>query len=485
MENIERTDEMNETVQAEASEAETAVAEVSEAETAAAEASEAETAAAEVSEAETAVAEVSEDETAVAEVSEDETASENLPVEVVEVTEEVPDMAATADNVAVAVMGNNYVAPSYSRSELSSVYGDTGEQLSKEELKAVRKKNRRQFNIDAALAGGMMIIFAIIMNFVGGYINQIVMYFAIPDVVSQVFREGGLSAVENFYYSDYCDSGSQYFALSGITDNIGYCFFVLVYMIPFIIYALCRKVKPRVFTKGNGFSGGFLLVSTAIGMGLIYLWAYAYTVAAELVDVVDLGYIFTLFSESSNAAMATPLGTVFYLIGTCIAAPLGEEFVCRGVMLNSLKKYGNWWAIAITAGLFGLMHMNFYQGPYAFLMGLVLGYVTVKTGSIWCAVLIHMINNSWSCLGEVVAEYLPAASGVMDIISTVVMLALMPAAIILLIVFAAKGKISLPRTDESPLTRVRAKTLRFSLSPLNFLFIAFCLLSCILLILPQ
>ena len=357
-------------------------------------------------------------------------------------------------------------------------------ELTKEEKKAIKKAKRKDFNINAALVGIMMIIFALIMNFAGVYINEIAMYVAIPDVVTAVYNEGGLAAVDNFYYYEYCAEGGEYFALSGITDNIGYCFFVLAYFIPFAIFAINRKLRGKIFGPGTGFSANFLFYGCVIGMGLLYIWAYAYQYAAEYITSFDLGYIFTLFDTSSNAAMATPLGTIFYLLGTCVFAPIGEEFVCRGVILGTLRKYGNWWAIFMTAALFGLMHMNFYQGPYALLIGMVLGFVTVKTGSIWCAVLIHMINNTWSCLSEVVAEYLPMFDNLFYGLMVLVVIAFIPASVIMLIIFAAKGQLKLPKTDEAPGTKLRCKTLRFSISPLNFIYIAFCLLNCILLILP-
>ncbi len=397
--------------------------------------------------------------------------------------------AASYTNAATQVTRNSsdarYIAEleSYHAAVAAEVRED--EALSPEQLKAKKKAKLKSFRIDVLLAGLMMIVFTLIINFLSGYANQLVMYAAIPDVVSEVWREGGPAALEGFYYNTYCAEGSPYYALSGITDNIGYCFFVLLYFIAFAVFALCRGMRGEVLGRGQRFSAKFLLSATAIGMGLVYVWAYIYTIAEMFVDVIDLGYIFEMFEASSNAALATPLGAIFYVISTCIFAPLGEEFVCRGVILGTLKKHGNWWAILMSAMLFALIHMNFYQGPYAFLMGIVLGYVAVKTGSIWCPVIIHMINNTWSVIGELVYEYAPDFAGVFSTLQTLVMLGLMGAAVVLPIVYATKGQIKLPQVVESSKTKVRAKTLRFCLSPLNLIFIAFCLLTAVLLVIPQ
>lgn len=75
-----------------------------------------------------------------------------------------------------------------------------------------------------------------------------------------------------------------------------------------------------------------------------------------------------------------------------ILAPLWEEILFRGYVLRALRPYGKRFAIVTSAILFGLFHGNLLQTPYAVLMGLVLGYVTVEFSIVW-AVLLHMFNN--------------------------------------------------------------------------------------------
>ncbi len=75
-----------------------------------------------------------------------------------------------------------------------------------------------------------------------------------------------------------------------------------------------------------------------------------------------------------------------------ILAPISEELIFRGVILRALRPYGKKFAIFGSAFLFGLFHGNLLQTPYAFLMGLLLGYVTVEYSVLW-AVAVHMFNN--------------------------------------------------------------------------------------------
>jgi len=101
------------------------------------------------------------------------------------------------------------------------------------------------------------------------------------------------------------------------------------------------------------------------------------------------------------------LGFMLTFIATAIVPALVEEFACRGLILGALRKYGDAFAIVCSSILFGLMHGNFQQIPFAFLVGLILGYITIKTNTIWIAVAVHCFNNAFS----VVFDYLTKGLG--------------------------------------------------------------------------
>ncbi len=79
-----------------------------------------------------------------------------------------------------------------------------------------------------------------------------------------------------------------------------------------------------------------------------------------------------------------------------LLAPLGEELVFRGAILRRLldSRLPLWGAIALSALLFMLIHMNPAQMPHAFLIGLLLGWMYWRTGSILPGVAFHWANNS-------------------------------------------------------------------------------------------
>ena len=75
-----------------------------------------------------------------------------------------------------------------------------------------------------------------------------------------------------------------------------------------------------------------------------------------------------------------------------------EELVFRGYVLCTLRTYGDWFAVVISALLFGLMHGNVAQIPFALIVGVALGWLYIMTDNIWIPIAVHLINNGFSLL---------------------------------------------------------------------------------------
>ena len=100
-----------------------------------------------------------------------------------------------------------------------------------------------------------------------------------------------------------------------------------------------------------------------------------------------------------------------------ILAPVWEELLFRGYILRALRPYGKRFAVLCSALLFGLFHGNLLQTPYAILMGLLFGYVTVEYSIGW-AVLLHMFNNLVLAdfLSRLTAEWSEMAMGTLNLL---------------------------------------------------------------------
>lgn len=108
------------------------------------------------------------------------------------------------------------------------------------------------------------------------------------------------------------------------------------------------------------------------------------------------------FTQGELLEPDSPLACVMCVISTAIIPAICEEFAMRCCSLQLLRKYGKSFAVFAVSIVFGLLHGNVIQFIFAFIIGLILGFVTIKTDSIVPAVLIHGLNNGVSALNSVV-----------------------------------------------------------------------------------
>ncbi len=88
-------------------------------------------------------------------------------------------------------------------------------------------------------------------------------------------------------------------------------------------------------------------------------------------------------------------GIVIAVAVAGVAAPVAEELFFRGYVQTRLRRrWGTWAGIAVTAALFGLIHFDWIHSPSAFLIGLYLGWLAARGGSIAPAVAAHAVNNA-------------------------------------------------------------------------------------------
>lgn len=121
-------------------------------------------------------------------------------------------------------------------------------------------------------------------------------------------------------------------------------------------------------------------------------------VGSQMINSFWIGGLEFLFNQADKSLM--PLlesvsgdsPTLSMFLYASILAPIAEELLFRGYILRSLQPYGKKFAVFASAFLFGLFHGNLLQTPYAFLMGLLLGYVAVEYSVIW-SIMLHMFNN--------------------------------------------------------------------------------------------
>lgn len=103
------------------------------------------------------------------------------------------------------------------------------------------------------------------------------------------------------------------------------------------------------------------------------------------------------FDEQAVEMLSTPL----VVLGIAVAAPILEEYIFRGILLESYhRRMPFWLAAGLSALAFAVIHLNWQQGTHAFLLGIWTALLLWRTGRILYPALAHIANNCCSAFSS-------------------------------------------------------------------------------------
>ena len=227
-----------------------------------------------------------------------------------------------------------------------------------------------------------------ISSFLG---SAIILYLVFQVIVSIVMSKVTL-AKGSTVYDLYQSNAAFSYAVNILFISI------LSVGLPFGLVALINRKKyktPIVPTKPLKF--GTAAVWICFGMGLCVI---ANAGTSFLVTFFkNLGITLT---QGDVAKPNSIFECILDIIGIAIVPAICEEFAMRCCALGLLKNYGKAFGVVSVSVVFGLLHGNVIQFIFAFLVGLVLAYITIKTESIIPAMCIHALNNGMSAVSDTV-----------------------------------------------------------------------------------
>lgn len=130
-----------------------------------------------------------------------------------------------------------------------------------------------------------------------------------------------------------------------------------------------------------------------------------------LVSTIIINLISTVFQSAVGITFESgiedmtaegPLNAIVLAISLAVIPAIVEEFCIRGVVLQPLRRYGDKFAIVMSAAIFSILHGNMVQIPYTLVAGIYLGYLCIATGSMWPSIVLHFINNMFSAVQLIV-----------------------------------------------------------------------------------
>ncbi len=136
--------------------------------------------------------------------------------------------------------------------------------------------------------------------------------------------------------------------------------------------------------------GAWIATAAAAAIGL-RLFASAY---AGLM----LAFRWLLPGWDSNPTKYFPrdlLGGVVMVLIICVAAPIAEETIFRGILLQSLEqRFGEKWAIGATSVVFAALHLNLFTFVPILVVAWALSLLFLRSRSLWVSIAGHSIFNS-------------------------------------------------------------------------------------------
>lgn len=161
-------------------------------------------------------------------------------------------------------------------------------------------------------------------------------------------------------------------------------FYMFIIYVPAMLLSIGGIFLYRHLRGGRGRAVSFL----AAGLNpTLLLWGVVWMLATEVVAEPLFGYLPDVPDFAGRGLWA--------VIATVICAPLLEEILCRGLILESVrKKYGVIMAWVVSTLFFAVIHGQITAMVNAFIIGSILGYICIRSKSVLSSIFLHGVNNA-------------------------------------------------------------------------------------------
>ena len=158
---------------------------------------------------------------------------------------------------------------------------------------------------------------------------------------------------------------------------------LLSFLPPIIFYFLYTKKDIRKTLRLNPLGWKNVLLIISFGVSIQPVMSL-------------LSYVMSLFFPNPVEQSVTGIhasGLLLSMLSVAVIPAFLEEVFSRGILLSGYRFLGKWKAAFFSALLFGLLHMNPQQLPYAFVVGFLFCFLVERTDSLYASILPHMVIN--------------------------------------------------------------------------------------------
>ncbi len=177
-------------------------------------------------------------------------------------------------------------------------------------------------------------------------------------------------------------------------NNIDLITNILVFILSLIIPTLfVMSYIPKTNKPKEKIDFKLSIKSILIAVPIVAIVQILLTVLLE-----KLGLNYNIIDKIDLYDNSSIISKILFFIQIAILPAIFEELFIRKAILNYSKKFGNIFAIISSALIFSLIHLNISQSIFAFIMGIILAIIAIKTNSIIPTAIIHFLNNGYAAL---------------------------------------------------------------------------------------
>lgn len=186
---------------------------------------------------------------------------------------------------------------------------------------------------------------------------------------------------------------------------------ILSLCVPFLVYAMCIRIPLRTALPLKAPEFSIVLPAVFICIGASMVASFGSSVLQTMLSWLGI------YAPGNLGEMPASGGgaTLLYLINATLLPAFLEEFVFRGILMQSLRRFGDGFAVVVSAVIFSAAHGNLMVFPIAFVVGMCMGYFVIRTGSLWTGIIVHLLYNSLSvALNQLYSVISPNAVSIVD-----------------------------------------------------------------------
>lgn len=177
-----------------------------------------------------------------------------------------------------------------------------------------------------------------------------------------------------------------------IKNNVDLYFMVSMlstYVIAYpIIFLLFRMVPAQTGVEKKKMKLSHILITFLICYAGTYLCNLVGTFITSIIGIIKQSEV-----ENVMVNLTSQISPWVNFLIVVIAAPIMEELLFRKFIVDRTARFGEGVSIVLSGLMFGLFHGNLNQFVYAFMIGVLFGFIYIKTRNIIYTIILHMIVN--------------------------------------------------------------------------------------------